>query len=131
MVDRLATTGLRATRTRKALAALLFNGKNRHVTAEQLRREAMATTKMSLATIYNTLNTFKSVGILQEVVVDPGRSYFDTNITDHYHFYYEDTHTLVDIPIEEISLRLPHHPCGTAVSRIDLIIRVRSVEENA
>ena len=131
MVDRLATTGLRATRTRKALAALLFNGNNRHVTAEQLRREAMATTKMSLATIYNTLNTFKSVGILQEVVVDPGRSYFDTNITDHCHFYYEDTHTLVDIPIEEIALRLPDHPCGTAVRRIDLIIRVRSVEENA
>ena len=85
----------------------------------------MTTTKMSLATIYNTLNVFTKSGLLKEVVVDPGRSYFDTNLTDHYHLYFEDTQTLVDIPAEEISLRLPAHPCGTTVSRVDLIIRVR------
>ena len=129
MLDRLASAGLRATRTRKALAALLFDGKNRHVTADQLRREAMVTTKMSLATIYNTLNAFTRAGLLQEVVVEPGIAFFDTNITDHFHFYFEDTHTLVDIPREEILLRLPDRPCGTTISRVDVIIRIRSAQE--
>jgi len=128
MLDRLASAGLRATRTRKALAALLFDGKNRHVTADQLRREAMVTTKMSLATIYNTLNAFTRSGLLQEVVVEPGHSFFDTNVTEHYHFYFEETHALVDIPVEQILLRLPAHPCGTTIRRVDLIIRIRSAK---
>jgi Fur family transcriptional regulator, iron response regulator len=130
MLGRLASAGLRATRTRKALAALLFNGDNRHVTAEQLHREAMATTKISLATIYNTLNAFTKAGLLQEVIVEPGCSFFDTNVTAHYHFYFEDTQALVDIPIENISMHLPAHPCGTTINRVDVIIRIRSAQEN-
>jgi Fur family iron response transcriptional regulator len=129
MIDRLASAGLRATHTRKALAALLFNSENRHVTAEQLHREAMATTKISLATIYNTLHAFTRSGLLQEVLVEPGRCFFDTNVTQHYHFYFEETHALLDIPVEIVLLRLPAHPCGTTISRVDLIIRVRSAKE--
>jgi Fur family iron response transcriptional regulator len=129
MLDRLAGVGLRVTRTRKALAALLFNGENRHVTAEQLHREASATTKISLATIYNTLHVFTRSGLLQEVTVEPGRSFFDTNVAPHYHFYVEETHTLLDIPAEIVLLRLPTHPRGTTLRRVDLIVRVRSAKE--
>jgi Fur family transcriptional regulator, iron response regulator len=130
MLDLLANAGVRSTRSRKVVAALLFNGgKNRHVTAKQLHREALITTKISLATIYNTLNTFTRSGLLQEVLVEPGRSFFDTNVTSHYHFYFEDTHALVDIPAETGTLLcLPTHPKGTTISRVDLIIRVRSAE---
>ena len=120
MLDRLAGVGLRVTRTRKALAALLFNGENRHVTAEQLHREAMANAKMSLATVYNTLHTFTRSGLLQEVLVEPGHLFFDTNVTQHYHFYVEETHALLDIPAEMVSLRLPTHPHGTTVRRVDV-----------
>ena len=131
MLDRLADAGLRATRTRKALAALLFNGKTRYVTAEQLHRQATATTKVSLATVYNTLKTFTKHGLLQEVVVDPSRSFFDTNVTDHYHFYCEDKHALVDIPVDVgILLRLSARPRNIAIRRVDLIIRIRSGKKN-
>jgi Fur family iron response transcriptional regulator len=131
MLDRLADAGLRATRTRKALAALLFNGKTRYVTAEQLHRQATATTKVSLATVYNTLKTFTKHGLLQEVVVDPGRSFFDTNVTDHYHFYCEDKRALVDIPVDVgILLRLSARRRDIAIRRVDPIIRIRSGKKN-
>src|ERR1700689_4148443 len=84
----LKQAGLRPTRQRLALAGLLFDGNDRHVTAEQLHGEAQsAAIKVSLATIYNTLHQFTEAGLLREVVVEPGRSYFDTNTTDHHHFY--------------------------------------------
>ena len=121
MPDQLADAGLRATRTRKALAALLFNGNTRYVTAEQLHRQATATTRISLATVYNTLKTFTKHGLLQEVVVDPGRSFFDTNVTDHCHFYCEDKHALIEVPVDVgILLRLSDRPRDAAIRRVDL-----------
>jgi Fur family iron response transcriptional regulator len=131
MPDRLADAGLRATRARKALAALLFNGNTRYVTAEQLHRQSTATTKLSLATVYNTLKTFTKHGLLQEVVVDAGRSFFDINVTDHHHFYCEDKHALIDIPVDVgILLRLSDCPRDAAIRRVDLIIRIRSDKES-
>src|SRR5216110_328279 len=88
VVERLRRVGLRPTRQRVALARLLFNGGDRHVTAEQLHGEAAAAAiRVSLATIYNTLHQFTDRGLLREVVVEAGRSYFDTNIDDHHHFF--------------------------------------------
>jgi Fur family iron response transcriptional regulator len=118
---------LRPTRQRLALARLLFDRGDRHITAEQLHGEATtAAIPVSLATVYNTLHQFTGVGLLREVVVEPGRSYFDTNVDDHHHFYCESTGALQDIPGAAVSVgQLPHAPAGTEISRVDVIIRVR------
>lgn len=126
VVQLLARTGLRPTRQRLALAKLLFENGNRHVTAEQLHDEAQRNTvRVSLATVYNSLHQFTAVGLLREVVVDPGRSYFDTNTTDHHHFYFEDRGELQDIPGDTVHVSaLPAPPDGTAISRVEVIVRI-------
>lgn len=126
LIDRLKAAGLRPTRQRLALAKLLFHKGDRHVTAEQLHGEARAGhVRVSLATVYNSLHQFTEAGLLRAVVVEPGRSYFDTNVEDHHHFFFEDSGQLEDIPGTQLSLSsVPEAPRGTRVSRIDVIIRV-------
>jgi Fur family iron response transcriptional regulator len=128
IIERLKAAGLRPTRQRLALAKLLFENGNRHVTAEHLHAEASAANvKVSLATIYNALHQFTESGLLREVVVEPGRSYFDTNIEEHHHFYREDTGGLEDIPGDLLQVGdLPAAPAGTRVSRVDVVVRVRT-----
>jgi Fur family transcriptional regulator, iron response regulator len=127
VLERLRGAGLRPTRQRLALARLLFDGRDRHITAEMLHAEAAeAGIRVSLATIYNTLHQFTGAGLLREVVVEPGRSYFDTNITEHHHFFDEDGGRLQDIPGDEVQiLALPRPPEGCAISRVEVIVRVR------
>jgi Fur family transcriptional regulator, iron response regulator len=127
ILPRLRACGLRPTRQRVALARLLFDGGDRHVTAEQLHGEATAAAiRVSLATVYNTLHQFTTAGLLREVVVEPGRSYFDTNVDDHHHFFCETTGMLQDIPGAAVMVsQLPGAPAGTEISRVDVIIRVR------
>ncbi len=124
--DRLRAAGLRATRQRVALGSLLLNAGPRHVSAEALHREAAASgVAVSLATVYNTLHQFTDAGLLREVVVQPGRSYFDTNTCDHHHFYYAAEERLEDIPADQISFDgLPTPPMGRAIRRVDVIIHV-------
>ena len=126
-LDRLRAAGLRPTRQRLALARLLFDSGDRHVTAEQLHAEAVAAkVRVSLATVYNTLHQFTALGMLREVVVEPARSYFDTNTSDHHHFFHERSGQLADIPGDEVQLsRLPSAPLGTEVARVDVVVRVR------
>jgi Fur family iron response transcriptional regulator len=124
----LAKGNLRPTRQRVALAALLVgDGEDRHVTAESLyAAAAQAGEAVSLATVYNTLRAFCEAGLMQEVVVDGSRSYFDTRMDDHPHFYWEDSATLTDAPAEELEIaRLPTLPEGTRLSRVDVVIRLR------
>ena len=125
--DILRGAGLRPTRQRLGLARLLFGNGDRHVTAEQLHGEATsANLRVSLATIYNTLNQFRDVGLLREVVVEPGRSYFDTNASEHHHFFHEEMGDLQDIPGDAIAVdRVPTPPAGTEIDRVDIIVRVR------
>ena len=135
LVQRLKSAGLRPTRQRLALAKLLFepqSGGDRHVTAEQLHAEAVEeSVRVSLATVYNSLHQFTTAGLLREVVVEPGRSYFDTNVSDHHHFYYEDGGRLQDIPGEQVHLEgLPRPPEGTHVARIDVIVRLSDNERD-
>ncbi|SDG33679.1 Fur family transcriptional regulator, iron response regulator [Limimonas halophila] len=128
LVERVRQAGLRPTRQRVALARLLFgHGSARHVTAEQLHSEAKAAAMpVSLATVYNALNQFTEAGLLREVVVEPGRSYFDTNTDPHHHFYFETSGQLQDIPAHEVELaRTPEAPAGTHVDRVEVMIRVR------
>lgn len=125
-LTRLRDAGLRPTRQRLSLAKLLFDAGDRHVTAEQLHQLARgAAVKVSLATVYNTLNQFRDSGLLREVVVGPGRSYFDTNTSDHHHFFVEPEGTLMDIPHDSVALaHVPDVPEGTRLDRVDVIIRV-------
>ena len=125
-LERLRASGLRPTRQRLALARLLYGATDRHVTAEVLHSEAMAAEiPVSLATVYNTLHQFTEAGLLREVVIEPGRSYFDTNITDHHHFYHPGTGYLADIPGHDVVVsQLPPPPPGTKIRRVEVIVRI-------
>ncbi len=125
-LNRLRNAELRPTRQRLALCKLLFDGGDRHVTAEALHTEAMAAdVRVSLATIYNTLHQFTGAGLLREVVVESGKTYFDTNTTEHHHFYMEDEARLVDIDGAEIAIsNLPTPPGEGQISRVDVVVRV-------
>ncbi len=126
-LERLRDVGLRPTRQRLALSKLLFENGDRHVTAEQLHAQAMDVgVRVSLATIYNTLHQFTEAGLLREVVVEPGRSYFDTNTSDHHHFFYEESGELEDISSDDLIVsQIPDPPKGASVDRIDVTVRLR------
>ena len=126
ITERLRDAGLRPTRQRLALARLLFSQGDRHVTAEQLFTEAKsARVHVSLATVYNALHDFTGKGLLREISLDTERSYFDTNTSDHHHFYFEHTGRLEDIPADTVQVSgLPDAPGGAAITRVDVIIRV-------
>lgn len=119
--------GIRPTRQRLALMELLF-AEPRHISAEGLltlaRRRGIAVSK---ATVYNTLNLLRRKGLLREVPVDGGRTFYDTNLSHHHHIYNVDTGELRDVPADTVSLaRLPELPRGTEPDGVDVIIRVRS-----
>ena len=124
----LATAGLRPTRQRVTLAALLIgDGNHRHVTAESLFEAAKSQGEaVSLATVYNTLRTFCDAGLMQEVTVDGSKSYFDTNTHDHPHFFWEDSATLTDAPSDDLIIsKLPDAPEGAEIASVDVVIRLR------
>ncbi|MGB7318119.1 MAG: iron response transcriptional regulator IrrA [Planktotalea sp.] len=126
--DWLSGAGLRPTRQRLALADLLVgDGKNRHVTAEGLFASAkIHGESVSLATVYNTLRAFCDVGLVQEITVDGSKSYFDTNIHDHPHFYWEDEGRLSDARAEDLVIAaLPDAPEGMEIAKVDVVIRLR------
>lgn len=124
----LAGAGLRPTRQRVTLAALLIgDGQHRHVTAESLFDAAKAQGEaVSLATVYNTLRAFCDAGLVQEVTVDGSKSYFDTNTHDHPHFYWEDDARLTDAPSDQLVIsQLPDAPSGAEIASVDVVIRLR------
>jgi len=125
-LTRLRDAGLRPTRQRLALGRLLFDGGDRHVTAEALHEEAQkAGVSVSLATVYNTLHQFTDAHLLREVVVDSSRTYFDTNVSDHHHFFVENSGHLMDIDGDKIAVMgLPEAPEGTSLARVDVIVRL-------
>lgn len=118
--------GLRPTRQRVVLGELLFGRGHRHATAEMLHMEAVAGgERVSLATVYNTLHQFKRAGLLRELAIEGSKAYFDTNTSNHNHFFYEDEGRLVDIPEDRIRVDgLPAVPEGTVVSHIDVVVRL-------
>ena len=126
VAQKLKEAGLRPTRQRIMLGSLLWSHGHRHLTAESLHSEAKVNrVKVSLATIYNTLHQFTDVGLLREIVVDGGRSYFDTNTEAHHHFLHEDTGMLEDIPADMVRLQdMPQAPAGKRIKSVDVVIRV-------
>lgn len=123
----LRDVGLRPTRQRMALGWMLFGKGDRHVTAEILYEEALsAKVPVSLATIYNTLHQFTDAGLLRQVAVDGSKTYFDTNVSEHHHFFIEGENDLVDIlPSEVVVGSTPVPPEGYEVARIDVVVRLR------
>ncbi len=124
----LASAGLRPTRQRLALAQLLVgDGQHRHVTAESLYEASRdSAERVSLATVYNTLRVFSEAGLLREITVNGARSYFDTNVSNHPHFFWEDSEELMDAPAEDLKIAgLPKAPEGAEISKVDVVIRLR------
>ena len=124
----LASGDLRPTRQREVLAALLMgDGKNRHVTAESLFALCSQTKdRVSLATVYNTLRAFCDAGLMREITVDGSKSYFDTNMSDHPHFYWEEDGRLSDAPADQLQIKsLPDAPDGAEIAKVDVVIRLR------
>jgi Fur family iron response transcriptional regulator len=123
----LRDVGLRPTRQRMALGWILFSKGDRHLTAELLYEEATrAKVPVSLATVYNTLHQFTEVGLLRQVAVDGSKTYFDTNASDHHHFFVEGEDSLVDIPDAGVTVqKAPDAPEGYEIARIDVVVRLR------
>ena len=126
IVELLRSANLRPTRQRVTLGFLLFGSGDRHVTAEKLHDEAVkAGEKVSLATVYNTLHQFRQAGLLRELAIDGSKAYFDTNTSNHSHFFVESAGELIDIPDHSISVDgLPEPPEGMKISHIDVVVRL-------
>ena len=124
---KLRSSGLRPTQQRLALAELLFGKGDRHICAEELHAEAVsARVPVSLATVYNTLNQFKSAGLLREIAIEGERSYFDTNTSDHFHFFDVAQGSLMDIEGDGVKvIGVPALPKGKVIDRVDVIVRLR------
>lgn len=125
--QKLQNAGLRPTRQRVALAELLFAKGDRHLAAEDLHSEATQSgVGVSLATVYNTLHQFTGAGMLRILSVEGSRTYFDTNTSDHHHFYIEDDGEVVDVPVSNLTVEnLPEPPDGMEIANIDVVIRLR------
>lgn len=127
VVNLLRDHDLRPTRQRVALAELLFSKGHRHISAEALHEEAeYQSIKVSLATIYNTLHQFTNAGLLRAVPVDGSKTYFDTNVDNHHHFFVEDDQKVIDIPPQNFTVgMLPEPPEGMEITRVEVVVRVR------
>jgi len=125
--DLLRQAGLRPTRPRMVLGWILFSKGDRHITAEMLYEEAIeAKIPVSLATVYNTLNQFTEAGLLRQIGVDGSKSFFDTNPSDHHHFFIQDEESLLDIPpADSVLEKVPQAPEGYEIARVDVVVRLR------
>jgi len=125
--QRVSDAGLRPTRQRVALAELLFAKGDRHLSAEELHEEAQtAGVAVSLATVYNTLHQFTDAGLLRILALESARTYFDTNTSDHHHFFIEGENRIMDIDHGPVTVsNLPEPPEGMEVANVDIIVRLR------
>jgi Fur family transcriptional regulator, iron response regulator len=124
--DKLRAVGLLPTRSRIALYSLLFDRGHRHVSAEALFDEAKRKrVTVSLATVYNTLRQFCEAGLLRSIAVDGTKSYYDTKVADHQHFYLEDRCELIDLPNNVRISGVPTPPTGYVIDCIDVMVRLR------
>jgi len=126
LIDRLRGVGLRPTKQRRSLGELLFADGDRHITAERLHEEAMDEgVPVSLATVYNTLHQFTAAGLLREVAVEGAKTYFDTNVSRHFHFYDEDSGALSDVPADSLIIEnMPEPPEGMKVLSVEVTVKI-------
>ena len=130
IVNKLRSSGLRPTKQRIRIAEFLFKRENTfHFTVENLNKiinKKANPEKISLATIYNTIDAFKKAGHLKEILTNNNTSYFDTNISSHHHFYDDETNELTDINFNEVEVaKLPHAPKGKKIKDVEVIINLQ------
>ena len=129
-LKKIESSGIRPTKQRRVLAKILFENGNRHVSADELFHDVKKEDrKISMATVYNTLKQFTSLGLVREVVVDQNKSLYCTNHKSHYHLYIEDEGKIVDIPTKNIDLNIPSIPACLQLHNIDVIVRIRTLKD--
>ena len=131
-IQKLKDRGIRPTKQRMILAKLLFEKGNRHISAEDLYLEVKKEKrKISLATIYNTLNQFTNFGLIREVVVDQNKSLYCTNKESHYHLFIEDEDKIIDVPSKNINidLNIPEMPACLNLHDVDITIKIRTLNK--
>tara|TARA_B100001564_G_scaffold78910_1_gene63306 strand:- start:129 stop:557 length:429 start_codon:yes stop_codon:yes gene_type:complete len=133
-IDKLREAGLRPTKQRVKISELLFNReKTFHFTINDLAKKISEelNEKISLATVYNTVHAFEKKGYLKEIAINSDKSYFDTNITAHHHFYDEDTHELIDCDQNDIdSINIKNNITGKKINSVEVLIKVASDNQN-
>ena len=129
-INKLRNSGLRPTKQRIKICEALFNTeKTFHFTVNDLAKmmQKNFNEKISLATVYNTLHAFKKKGYVKEISLGNDKSYFDTNISSHHHFYDTKTNELIDIDSSKIELKnIPNPPKGKSIKEIDVVINVEN-----
>ena len=129
-IKKIESSGIRPTKQRRVLAKILFEKGNRHLSADELFHDVKKEDrKISMATVYNTLKQFTSLGLVKEVVVDQNKSLYCTNHKSHYHLYIEDEGKIVDIPTKNIDLNIPSIPACLQLHNIDVIVRIRTLKD--
>jgi len=129
-MKKIESSGIRPTKQRRVLAKILFEKGNRHLSADELFHDVKKEDrKLSMATVYNTLKQFTSLGLVKEVVVDQNKSLYCTNHKSHYHLYIEDEGKIVDIPTKNIDLNIPSIPACLQLHNIDVIVRIRTLKD--
>ena len=133
-IDRLRSSGLRPTKQRLTICKILFDRKETfHFTIDKLKKKIEKNTKskVSLATLYNTIHAFKNNGYLKEISLQGNKTFFDTNSTNHHHFYDQDTGDLMDIKNDEISVsKLPSAPKGKKIKEIEVTVCIANSNHN-
>ena len=133
-IDKLREAGLRPTKQRVKISELLFNrDKTFHFTINDLAKKISEelNEKISLATVYNTVHAFEKKGYLKEIAINSDKSYFDTNITAHHHFYDEDTHELIDCDQNDIDfINIKKNITGKKINSVEVLIKVASDNQN-
>ena len=133
-IEKLRKSGLRPTRQRLKICGVLFSTeKTFHFTINDLTKiiEQKLSEKISLATVYNTVHAFKKKGYLKEISINADKSYFDTNITDHHHFFDEDTNELIDCSSDDIdSVNVKRNTTGKKIKSVEILIKVASDNQN-
>ena len=130
--DLLESAGVRCTRQRLLLANIMLE-KPQHLSAEQVMALANRRSKVvSKATVYNTLGLFARMGLVREVIVDPQRIFYDSNVSDHHHVYHEDEGTLSDIAIDKLKIEgLPEFPPDIELRGVEVIVRVKRAGQSS
>ena len=132
--EKLRQSGLRPTRQRLKICEVLFSpDKTFHFTINDLTKiiEEKLSEKISLATVYNTVHAFEKKGYLKEISINSDKSYFDTNVTQHHHFFDEDTNELIDCNQENIdSINIKNNITGKKINSVEVLIKVASNNQN-
>ena len=131
-MKKIESSGIRPTKQRRVLAKILFEKGNRHLSADELFHDVKKEDrKISMATVYNTLKQFTSLGLVREVVVDQNKSLYCTNNESHYHLYIEDENKIIDIPQKNIDLNIPQIPACLSLHNIDVIVRINTLKNKS